>query len=49
MSAGVDQVVLGLYVIRGDNIAVIGDLDEDQDANTDLTAVKANPLKVLMH
>ncbi|CAM9574435.1 unnamed protein product, partial [Heterosigma akashiwo] len=26
--AGVEQVALGLYIVRGDNIAVVGELDE---------------------
>mmetsp|Transcript_19220 Transcript_19220/g.60460 ORF Transcript_19220/g.60460 Transcript_19220/m.60460 type:complete len:98 (-) Transcript_19220:1221-1514(-) len=47
--AGVEQVVLGLYIIRGDNIAVIGELDADLDAKTDLSAVRADPLKPVVH
>lgn len=46
---GVQQVVLGLYVIRGDNIAVIGELDDERDANIDLNEVRAKPLKPLVH
>ncbi|CAI5976459.1 unnamed protein product, partial [Closterium sp. NIES-65] len=30
---GVEQLVLGLYIIRGDNIAVVGELDEDLDSS----------------
>mmetsp|Transcript_25529 Transcript_25529/g.37693 ORF Transcript_25529/g.37693 Transcript_25529/m.37693 type:complete len:95 (+) Transcript_25529:89-373(+) len=48
-SAGVEQVVLGLYVVRGDNIAVVGELDEDIDSRMDLSEVKAAPLKPLTH
>ena len=32
LDAGVEQVVLGLYVIRGDNIAIVGELDPELDA-----------------
>jgi len=49
LASGVDQVVLGLYIIRGDNIALIGELDEDKDARTDLSEIKANPIKALFH
>lgn len=49
MEAGVEQVVLGLYIIRGDNIAVIGELDADMDAKTDLGAVRAAALKPVVH
>lgn len=44
-----EQVVLGLYLVRGDNIAIIGLLDEEKDADFDLRGVMADPLKVLMH
>mmetsp|Transcript_17312 Transcript_17312/g.20379 ORF Transcript_17312/g.20379 Transcript_17312/m.20379 type:complete len:99 (-) Transcript_17312:96-392(-) len=47
--SGVDQVVLGLYIIRGDNIAVIGELDQDIDSKIDLSSVRAQPLKPVTH
>ena len=28
--AGVEQVVLGLYIVRGDNIAIVGEVDEEK-------------------
>ncbi|KMZ59617.1 N-alpha-acetyltransferase 38, NatC auxiliary subunit [Zostera marina] len=46
---GVQQLVLGLYIIRGDNISVVGELDEDLDSNLDLSTVKAHPLKPVIH
>ncbi|KAJ8603786.1 hypothetical protein CTAYLR_000187 [Chrysophaeum taylorii] len=49
MEAGVEQVVHGLYIIRGDNIAVIGELDAELDAKTDLDTVRAEPLKPVVH
>ncbi|CAM9467869.1 unnamed protein product [Chrysoparadoxa australica] len=47
--AGVEQVALGLYVIRGHNIAVIGELDEDEDAAVDRSQLMAAPIKPLQH
>ena len=69
--------MLGLYVVRGDNMcapasqaagkraradlcafcsrslssrsAVVGELDEDLDANLDLSAIVAAPLKAVFH
>ena len=35
------SVVLGLYIIRGDNIAIIGEIDPERDAKTDLSKVRA--------
>lgn len=32
IDAGVETVTLGLYVIRGDNIAVLGEIDQEHDA-----------------
>eukprot|EP00850_Spirogloea_muscicola_P009432 SM000053S17389 [mRNA] locus=s53:126315:127260:+ [translate_table: standard] len=46
---GVEQLVLGLYIIRGDNIAVVGELDEELDSNLELAQVKAQPLKPVSH
>ncbi|TMS38786.1 hypothetical protein L596_005431 [Steinernema carpocapsae] len=41
---GIQQVPLGLYLIRGDNVAVIGEIDEELDKRLDLDKVKAAPL-----
>mmetsp|Transcript_5949 Transcript_5949/g.17695 ORF Transcript_5949/g.17695 Transcript_5949/m.17695 type:complete len:101 (+) Transcript_5949:40-342(+) len=47
--APVEQVPLGLYVVRGDNIALIGEVDEELDADVDLAALYAQPLKAVVH
>ena len=49
LDKGVVQTDLGVYVIRGDNIAVAGEMDEDEDAKIDLSRVKAAPLKEVVH
>ncbi|KAJ9106933.1 hypothetical protein QFC20_003942 [Naganishia adeliensis] len=41
---GVEMVPLGLYMIKGDNVAVIGEIDTDKDATIDFNAVRAEPL-----
>ncbi|VDP27378.1 unnamed protein product [Soboliphyme baturini] len=41
---GIEQVPLGLYIIRGENVAVIGEIDEDIDKRLDLVNIKAEPL-----
>ena len=43
--SGVELEPLGLYVIRGDNVAVIGEVDEDLDAALDFSKLQAPPLK----
>ena len=43
-NAGVEQVVLGLHLVRGDNIAVIGEVDEEIDKRIDLSNVRAEPI-----
>lgn len=48
-TAGVEQVPLGLYIVRGDNIAVIGEMDEEADAALDLSTLKGEPLKPVIH
>mmetsp|Transcript_48 Transcript_48/g.117 ORF Transcript_48/g.117 Transcript_48/m.117 type:complete len:96 (+) Transcript_48:53-340(+) len=46
---GVDQVVLGLYIVRGDNIAIIGLIDEQKDSKINLSQLRAEPLKPVVH
>ncbi|XP_066284271.1 U6 snRNA-associated Sm-like protein LSm8 [Branchiostoma lanceolatum] len=46
---GVEQVVLGLYIIRGDNIAVVGEIDDDIDTRLDMINIKAEPLNPVVH
>ncbi|TFJ85950.1 hypothetical protein NSK_002770 [Nannochloropsis salina CCMP1776] len=48
-TAGVEQVPLGLYIVRGDNIAVVGEMDEEADAALDLSSLKGDHLKPVIH
>lgn len=41
---GVEQVVLGLHIIRGDNVVIVGEMDEAMDARLDLASIRAEPL-----
>jgi U6 snRNA-associated Sm-like protein LSm8 len=47
--SGTQKVPLGLYVIRGDNIAVLGLIDEEVDAEIDFQRICAEPLKPITH
>eukprot|EP00775_Hariotina_reticulata_P003045 gene3045-3326_t len=47
--SGVQLAELGLQVIRGDNIAVIGEVDEEVYDTLDLDSLRAAPLKPIMH
>lgn len=49
MTAAVEQVSLGVYIIRGDNVAVIGDVDEDKDLALDLQQLRGQQLKPVVH
>jgi len=46
---GVEQVILGLYIIRGDNVAVIGEVDDDTDSGIDFENIRAEPLPAIVH
>jgi len=46
---GVEQVVLGLYIVRGDNVAVVGEIDEDVDKQLDFNSIRAEPLCNIVH
>ena len=47
ITAGVEKQPLGLYVIRGDTVAVIGEIDKDLDGVLDFSSIKAAPVKNL--
>jgi U6 snRNA-associated Sm-like protein LSm8 len=45
MDSAVEVVPLGLYMIRGDNVAIISEHDADKDAAAiDLSSVRARPI-----
>merc|ERR1712189_162902 len=48
-NSGVNQVVLGLYIIRGDNVAIIGEIDDEIDNGLDMDNVKAEPLNSVVY
>ncbi|XP_066144112.1 U6 snRNA-associated Sm-like protein LSm8 [Euwallacea fornicatus] len=48
-TTGVEQVMLGLHIIRGDNVAIIGQIDEEVDNRLNLTNIKAEPLNPVVH
>ena len=43
------QVVLGLHIVRGDNICVVGEIDEDIDSRLELHNMKADPINSVPH
>lgn len=47
--SGVQAHALGLYVVRGDNIAVVGEVDDQLDGQLDLSQIRAFPLKPVSH
>ncbi|KAI4454567.1 lsm1 [Holotrichia oblita] len=48
-TTGVEQVMLGLHIIRGDNVAIVGLVDEDLDNRLNLSSIKAEPLNPVVH
>eukprot|EP00035_Acanthoeca_spectabilis_P022240 m.442730 g.442730 ORF g.442730 m.442730 type:complete len:93 (-) comp18846_c0_seq1:1713-1991(-) len=46
---GVESVVLGLYIVRGDNIGVIGEVDAELDSQIDLSEIMAPPIPAVVH
>ncbi|KAF7286670.1 U6 snRNA-associated Sm-like protein LSm8 [Rhynchophorus ferrugineus] len=48
-TSGVGQVMLGLHIIRGDNVAIIGLIDEEIDNRLNLSSIKAEPLNPVVH
>ncbi|WWD16623.1 hypothetical protein CI109_101052 [Kwoniella shandongensis] len=46
---GVEMIPLGLYMIKGDNVAVVSELDEEKDTTIDYTEIRAEPLSEIHH
>ncbi|KAF5398463.1 hypothetical protein PHET_08099, partial [Paragonimus heterotremus] len=46
---GVEHVPLGLFIIRGQNVALVGEVDEDLDRRIDFSALRAEPLNPVIH
>ncbi|SNX85022.1 related to LSM8 - Component of small nuclear ribonucleoprotein complexes involved in RNA processing and splicing [Melanopsichium pennsylvanicum] len=46
---GVEEVLLGLYILRGDSICLVGSLDEEKDKLKDWSKVLAEPIAETRH
>ncbi|AFR92688.1 U6 snRNA-associated Sm-like protein LSm8 [Cryptococcus neoformans] len=49
MEQGVEMIPLGLYVIKGDNVAVVAELDEEKDSTINYNDIRAEPLAELRY
>lgn len=46
---GVEEVPLGLYILRGDSICLVGLVDQEKDKQTDWSKVLAEPVAETRH
>ena len=46
---GVEVIRHGLYIVRGDNIALIGEVDVALDATIDYSQIKADPINAIVY
>ncbi|KIY72799.1 Sm-like ribonucleo protein [Cylindrobasidium torrendii FP15055 ss-10] len=44
MDEAVEEIELGLYLVKGDMIILLGELDEAKDDAVDLSEIRAEPL-----
>ncbi|KAF9653484.1 LSM-domain-containing protein [Thelephora ganbajun] len=45
----VEEIPLGLYLVKGDQIVLIGELDLEEDESTDLSNIRAEPLPAIRY
>ncbi|GMI36916.1 hypothetical protein TrCOL_g7017 [Triparma columacea] len=45
----VELVPLGVYIVRGDSLAILGELDVEEDAKRDLGGIRAEPVRPVLH
>jgi U6 snRNA-associated Sm-like protein LSm8 len=46
---GVEEIPLGLYLVKGDMIVLIGEMDEAIDQSVDLSTIRAEPIPPLRY
>lgn len=46
---GCEEIEMGVFIIRGDNIAVVGEFDPELDSKLDVASIQAPPLKPIVH
>ena len=46
---GIEQIVLGLHIIRGDNVVLIGQVDESIDSRLDFSNFRGEALNAITH
>jgi len=44
LDEGVEEVPLGLYLVKGEQIVMIGEVDAELDAKTPLSEIRAEPI-----
>ncbi|KAN0113891.1 Like-Sm (LSM) domain containing protein [Russula decolorans] len=44
LDEGVEEVPLGLYLVKGDMIILIGEIDEERDHAIDHSTIRADPI-----
>ncbi|KIM67285.1 hypothetical protein SCLCIDRAFT_108098 [Scleroderma citrinum Foug A] len=44
MDEGVEEIPLGLYLVKGDMISLIGEIDDAIDSAVDLSTIRADPI-----
>ena len=44
LEEGVEEIPLGLYLVKGDMIVLIGEIDEAVDSSVDLSTIRAEPI-----
>lgn len=47
IDSGVEKHHHGLIILRGENVALIGETDRDEDVKIDFDNIKAEPLKTI--
>lgn len=47
--SGVEQVPLGLFIVRGDNVAVIGEIHEETENKIDFSLLRGSALPPVVH
>lgn len=47
--SGMEQILLGLHIIRGDNVVLIGQIDEGIESELDFSTIRGEQIAPIAH
>lgn len=46
---GVQRIALGMYIVRGDHVAIVGEMDDEVDDKLDFSQIRGDAIPAITH